>query len=72
MSPIVWIAASVAAIVIVAAVVWAAGRRSDAQLSAVRQEMQNSLAAQGQAVTSQMSQQIANLMQSVTQQLGQV
>jgi DNA recombination protein RmuC len=72
MSPIVWIAAASAAIVIVAAVVWAAGRRSEAQLSAVRQEMQNSLAAQGQAVTAQMSQQIGNLMQSVTQQLGQV
>lgn len=72
MSPIVWLAAGVVAIVVVVAVVSAAGRRSEAQLSAVRQEMQNSLAAQGQAVTAQMSQQISNLMQSVTQQLGQV
>lgn len=72
MSPIVWLAAGVAAIVVVAVVVWAAGRRSESQLSAVRQEMQSSLAAQGQAVTAQMSQQINHLMQSVTQQLGQV
>jgi DNA recombination protein RmuC len=72
MSPIVWLAAGVVAIVVVAVVVWAAGRRSEAQLSAVRQEMQNSLAAEGQAVTAQVSQQINHLMQTVTQQLGQV
>ena len=53
---------------IVAAIVWSAARRSDAQLSAVRQEMQNSLATQGQSVNAQ----INHLMQSVTTQLGQV
>jgi DNA recombination protein RmuC len=68
MSPVVWLAAAVVAIGIVAAIVWSAARRSDAQLSNVRQEMQNSLAMQGQTVTSQ----IHHLMQSVTQQLGQV
>jgi DNA recombination protein RmuC len=68
MSPVVWLAAGVVAIVIVAAIVWSAARRSDAQLSSVRQEMQSSLATQGQAVTAQINQ----LMQSVTQQLGQV
>jgi DNA recombination protein RmuC len=68
MSPVVWLAASVIAIGIVAAIVWSAARRSDAQLSSVRQEMQVSLATQGQAVNTQ----INHLMQSVTQQLGQV
>jgi len=68
MSSVVWLAAGVVAIGIVAAIVWSAARRSDAQLSNVRQEMQNSLATQGQAVTAQ----INHLMQSVTQQLGQV
>jgi DNA recombination protein RmuC len=68
MSPVVWLAAGVVTIVIVAAIVWSAARRSDAQLSSVRQEMQSSLATQGQAVTAQINQ----LMQSVTQQLGQV
>ena len=68
MSPVVWLAAGVIAIAIVAAIVWSAIRRSDAQLSQVRQEMQSSLATQGQSVTAQ----INHLMQSVTQQLGQV
>jgi DNA recombination protein RmuC len=68
MSPVVWLAVGVVAIVIVTAIVWSAARRSDAQLSSVRQEMQSSLATQGQAVTAQINQ----LMQSVTQQLGQV
>jgi DNA recombination protein RmuC len=68
MSSVVWLAAGVIAIAIVAAIVWSAARRSDAQLSSVRQEMQNSLATQGQSVTAQ----INHLMQSVTQQLGQV
>jgi len=63
-----WLVASILAIVIVALVVWSAGRRSDAQLTAVRQEMQSSLTAQGQSVAAQ----INHLMQSVTQQLGQV
>jgi DNA recombination protein RmuC len=68
MSPVVWLAVGVIAIGIVAAIVWSAARRSDAQLSSVRQEMQNSLATQSQAVTAQLN----HLNQSVTQQLGQV
>jgi DNA recombination protein RmuC len=68
MSFVVWLGAGVIAIGIVAAILWSASRRSDAQLSNVRQEMQNSLATQGQAVIAQ----INHLMQSVTQQLGQV
>lgn len=68
MTPDVWLAVGVIAIGIVAAIVWSAARRSDAQLSSVRQEMQNSLATQSQAVTAQLN----HLTQSVTQQLGQV
>lgn len=67
-NPIVWLAACAIGIVVVALMLRAAGRRSEAQLSAVRQEMQNSLAAQLQAVAGQLN----HLMQSVTQQLGQV
>ena len=77
MSPIVWFAIGI--LVVVAAsviVVSMASRRAESQLSAVRQEMQNSLATQGQNVAAQISQQfsqqIGNLMQTVTQQLGQV
>jgi DNA recombination protein RmuC len=68
MSMSVWIIASVLAILVVAIVVWSASRRSAADLTAVRQEMQASLAAQSQ----NMAAQINHLMQSVTQQLGQV
>jgi DNA recombination protein RmuC len=68
MSPVIWIGAGVVAIAIVAVVLRAAGRRSEAQLSAVRQEMQASLAAQSQAVASHLN----HMTQSVTQQLGQV
>src|ERR1700685_4527407 len=68
MSPIIWLTPGLIAIGVVAAIVWSAARRSDAQLSAVRQEMQNSLATQGQSVYAQ----INHLMQSVTTQLGQV
>src|ERR1700675_1445978 len=68
MSPIVWLILGLVAIGVVAAIVWSAARRSDAQLSTVRQEMQNSLATQGQSVNAQ----INHLMQSVTTQLGQV
>ena len=68
MNLVFWLAAGVAVIAIVAAIVWAAGRRADEQLSAARQEMQNSIAAQAQTVTAQ----INHLMTSVTQQLGQV
>jgi DNA recombination protein RmuC len=48
--------------------VWFTSRRSEAQLSAVRQEMQTSIAAQGQSMTAQ----ISHLVQAMTQQLGQV
>jgi DNA recombination protein RmuC len=70
MTLVIWIAAGIFTIVavVVAFAAWSASRGSEAQLSAVRQEMQNSLAAQGL----NMSAQINTLMQSVTQQLGQV
>jgi len=68
MSMSVWIIASVLAILVVAIIVWSASRRSAADLTAVRQEMQTSLAAQSQ----NMAAQINHLIQSVTQQLGQV
>ncbi len=67
-NPIVWLAAGTVGVAIVALMLRAASHRSEAQLSAVRQEMQNSLAAQLQAVAGQLN----HLMQSVTQQLGQV
>jgi DNA recombination protein RmuC len=68
MNPLIWLGAGILAVVIVAVIVWSASRRSEAQLSAVRQEMQGSLAAQGQAAAAQLN----HLMQTVTQQLGQV
>ena len=67
-----WVVAGILAIVAVGAVIWSASGRTEAQFSAVRQEMQNSLAAQCQAVASQINAQIGQLSQSVTQQLGQV
>jgi DNA recombination protein RmuC len=67
-NPIVWLAAGAIGIVIVALMLRASSRRSEAQLSATRQEMQASLATQLQAVTGQLN----HVMQSVTQQLGQV
>src|SRR5271167_348923 len=77
MTPLAWLVPLVAVVGVVAALlvlaaVRSASRRSEEQLAAVRQEMQNSLATQTQAVTAQMGQQINNLAQSVTQQLGQV
>ncbi len=72
MDGVVWVlvagTVALATIVIVGAIVRSAGRRSEQQLSAVRQEMQASLATQSQAFSSQ----INHLMQSVMQQLGQV
>ena len=68
MSPFVWLAIGVVAIALLGAIVWSAGRRSEAQLAAVRQEMQTSLSSQGQAVNTQ----INHLTQTVTTQLGQV
>jgi DNA recombination protein RmuC len=67
-NPVAWLALGLLAAVIVGAIAWSASRRSEAQLSAVRQEMQISLAAQGQAVGAQ----INNLVLAMTQQLGQV
>jgi DNA recombination protein RmuC len=74
MSLLAWLLALAAVVIalLVLAAVRSASRRSEAQLAAARQEMQNSLAAQSQAVTAQMSQQLNHLTQSVTQQLGQV
>jgi ribosomal protein S3AE len=68
MNPVVWLVVGLLAAGIVGAIAWSASRRSEAQLSAVRQEMQSSLASQGQSVTAQ----INNLVQAMTQQLGQV
>ena len=68
MNPVVWLVVGLLAAGIVGAIAWSASRRSEAQLSAVRQEMQSSLAAQGQSVTAQ----INHLVQTMTQQLGQV
>jgi len=72
MDAVVWVlvaaAVAVATILVVAAIVRSAGRRSEAQLTAARQEMQASLATQNQSFSSQ----INHLMQSVTQELGQV
>jgi len=68
MSPVVWLAIGAVAILVIGAIVWSASRRADAQLSAVRQEMQHSLASQGQSVNAQ----INHLTQTVTTQLGQV
>ncbi len=67
-NPIVWLAAGAIGIVVIALMLRASSRRSEEQLASVRQEMQNSLAAQLQAVAGQLN----HLMQSVTQQLGQV
>jgi DNA recombination protein RmuC len=68
MTPDVWLVIGIVAIGVAAWIMWSAGRRAEAQISATRQEMQASLATQSQSVTAQ----INNLMQSVTQQLGQV
>jgi len=67
-SPAIWVLLGILALVAVALIVWSATRRTEDRLSAVRQEMQSSLAAQSQTVLTQMN----SLMQSVTQQLGQV
>jgi len=72
MSAVVWFAFVAAAMLVIAAiavvVVWMVGRRSNEELSAVRLEMQNSLAQQGQSMAAQ----INHLMQAMTTQLGQV
>ena len=53
---------------VVAALLWSASRRSQQQLSSIRQEMQNSLVTQGQNTSAQ----INYLVQAMTQQLGQI
>lgn len=63
----VWLLAGLTAAAIIV-LLWSASRRSEAQLSAVRQEMQNSIAIQGQNTSAQ----ISLLVQTITQQLGQV
>jgi DNA recombination protein RmuC len=68
MSPFLWLAVGIIVILLIGAIVWSAGRKADAQLSAVRLEMQQSLASQGQAVNTQ----INHLASTVTEQLGQV
>ncbi len=68
MSPSLWLIFAIAAILIAAAIAWLATRRSEAQFSAVRQEMQSSLASQVQLVTSQLN----FLSESVTRELGNV
>jgi DNA recombination protein RmuC len=68
MNPDVWLVIAIAAIGVAVWVVWSSGRRAESQISAARQEMQNSLATQSQNVATQLN----NLAQSVTQQLGQV
>ncbi len=68
MTPDVWLVIGILAVGVATWIMWSAGRRAEAQISATRQEMQASLATQNQSVTAQ----INNLMQSVTQQLGQV
>ncbi|MGH9687350.1 MAG: DNA recombination protein RmuC [Candidatus Acidiferrales bacterium] len=70
MSVLVWIAAAVITVAMVAAVVWSAGagRRAEEQIAAARQELQTSMASQTQGMSAQLNQ----LMQAVTQQLGQV
>src|SRR5271170_204450 len=59
---------AIAVLVAVSVVAWLGGRRTELQMTALRQEMQGTVAAQVQAVTTQVGQ----LAQSVTQQLGQV
>jgi DNA recombination protein RmuC len=68
MNSVAWLAVGVVAVLVVGWFAWLAGRRSESQLSSVRQEVQAVLAAQNQAIASQ----INGLMLSVTQQLGQV
>jgi len=68
MTFIVWLLAGLLVATVIAALLWSASRRSEMQLSSIRQEMQNSIATQGQNMSAQMS----LLVQTITQQLGQV
>jgi DNA recombination protein RmuC len=70
--PLVWVLAAAVALVVMVLIVTlalrSAGRRSEQQLSAARQEMQSALGAQNQTFSAQFN----YLMQAMTQQLGQV
>lgn len=68
MNLVAWLAFAILALVVIGWIAWSGSRRSESQLSSLRQEVQTSLATQNQAMTSQ----ISNLVLSVTQQLGQV
>ena len=76
MSPLALVAGLLLVAAVIGVVVWfalqkatqSAAQAAEAQLSAVRQEMQNTIAAQNQLVTGQMN----HLSQTLTQQLGQV
>jgi DNA recombination protein RmuC len=72
MNPIFWAVLAALAVAVACVFTWTLSRRSeahsDAQWTAVRQEMQNSLSTQSQSVAAQMN----NLVQLVSQQLGQV
>jgi DNA recombination protein RmuC len=68
MNPVLWLAIGIVAILVIAAISWSSSRQMDDRLSSMRQEMQNSITAQGQSVTSQVN----FLAQSMAQQLGQV
>ena len=68
MSPDIWLGIAIVAIGVAVWVVWSSGRRAESQISAARQEMQASLAAQNQNVSVQMGQ----LTQAMRQELGQV
>lgn len=61
-------------IVVVIAVIASVSRRrpGEAEISALRQEIQAALSAQAQTVGNQLSQSMSNITQQVTQQLGQV
>jgi len=62
------VAAGAVAIAVMAVIVWMASHRTESQLTAVRHEMQGSIAAQNQLVTAQVN----HLTQTLSQELGQV
>jgi DNA recombination protein RmuC len=68
MGGVMWLGVAAAGVLILAFLVRTLRQRSHTELSAIRHEMQSSIAQHSQAVSSQ----IGQLMQAVTQQLGQV
>jgi len=68
MNVILLVAAGAVAIAVMAVIVWMASHRTESQLTAVRHEMQGSIAAQNQLVTAQVN----HLTQTLSQELGQV